>query len=67
MHPHHHRTTADWTLLHQGRASAARALVAAWHRDVRLEVGEADDARGLATDGGLGSLQSAGTELSVSE
>ena len=45
VHPHLHMTTADWALLHLGRAIAARALVAAWHSDVRLGVSEADDAR----------------------
>ena len=44
-HPHLHMATADWALLHLGRAIAARALVAAWHRNVRLGVSEADDAR----------------------
>ena len=43
MHPHLHRSAADWALPHLGRAVAARALVAAWHREVRLGVGKADD------------------------
>eukprot|EP00964_Phaeocystis_antarctica_P023496 scaffold13134_cov69-Phaeocystis_antarctica.AAC.5 len=51
VHPRLHRSAADGALLHLGRAMVARALVAAWHRDVRLGVGEADDARRLATDG----------------
>ena len=45
LHPHLHRTATDRTILHQGRAIAARALVTAWHRDLRLGVGEADNAR----------------------
>eukprot|EP00964_Phaeocystis_antarctica_P129270 scaffold93114_cov64-Phaeocystis_antarctica.AAC.4 len=67
LHPHLHRAATDWAILHQGRAIAARALVTAWHRDLRLGVGEADDARRLATDGGLGSLRSAGVEPRIGE
>eukprot|EP00964_Phaeocystis_antarctica_P003984 scaffold2128_cov70-Phaeocystis_antarctica.AAC.3 len=67
VHPRLHTTAAYWALRHQGRAIAARALVAAGHRDVRLRVREADDARGLATDGRLGSLLSAGVEMRVGE
>ena len=45
VHPHLHMATADRALLHLSRAIAARALVAAWHCDVRFGVGEAGDAR----------------------
>ena len=62
-----HSTSADWALLHLGRASTTGALVTAWYRDVRLGVGEADSARRLATDGRLGSLQTAGVKLRVGE
>ena len=67
VHPHQRRNAADWALLHQGRAITASALVAAWHRDVRLRVTEADDARRLATNGRLGYLWTAGVKLRVSE
>eukprot|EP00964_Phaeocystis_antarctica_P070120 scaffold42663_cov69-Phaeocystis_antarctica.AAC.1 len=67
LHPHLHRTAADWALLHLGRASTASALVTARSREVRLGVHEADNARRLASDGGLGSLRPAGAELRVGE
>ena len=67
-HPHVHpflkrRAAADWALIHLGRAIAARALVAAWDRGVRLGVDEADDARRLTTDSGLGNRSPAGVKL----
>eukprot|EP00964_Phaeocystis_antarctica_P089692 scaffold57280_cov61-Phaeocystis_antarctica.AAC.2 len=67
VHPHLRRVAADWALLHLGRAITACALVAAWHRGVRLGVDEADGARRLATDGRLGNLRTAGVELRVGE
>ena len=67
LHPHLHSRAADGALVHLGRAVGARALVAARHRDVRLEVGEADDARRLAADGRLGRLRPASAELRVGE
>ena len=67
VHPHVRRVAADWALLHLGRAIAASALVAAWHRGVRLGVDEADNARHLATDGRLGNLWTAGVKLRVGE
>ena len=67
VHPRLHKSAANGALLHQGRAMAARALVAARHRDVRLGVSEADNARRLATNGRLRNLRPAGTELRVGE
>ena len=43
MHPHHDRVAAVGALRHLGRAIAARAQMAAWHCDMRLRVGEADN------------------------
>eukprot|EP00964_Phaeocystis_antarctica_P009677 scaffold5275_cov60-Phaeocystis_antarctica.AAC.1 len=62
-----HSISADWALLHSGRAMTTSALVTAWYRDVRLGVGEADGARRLATDGRFGSLRTAGVKLRVGE
>ena len=45
--------TADGARLQMRRAVIARALVTAWHCEVRLWPGEADDARRLAADGRL--------------
>ena len=50
-------------LIQFGRAITARALVAAWDRNVRFGVDEADDARRLTTDGGLGNRSPAGVKL----
>ena len=51
LHPLSYRIAADRALTHLGRAIATRALVAAWHGNVRLGVDEADDARRLTTNG----------------
>ena len=67
VYPFPHWTAANRAILHPGRAVAASALVAAWHREVRLGVGEANDARRLASDGRLGRLRPASTELRVGE
>ena len=50
-------------LIQLGRAITASALVAAWDRGVRLGVDEANDARRLTTDGGLGNRSPAGVKL----
>lgn len=67
MHPHQRSFAADWALRHLSRTIAASALVAAWHRSVRLGVDEADNARCLATDGRFGSLQPARIKMRVGE
>ena len=67
MHPLSCRTAADWALAHLGGAIAASALVAARDRGVRLGVDEADDARRLTTDGGLGNRSPAGVKLGSGE
>ena len=63
VQPAYATRAADRALTHQGRAIAASALVAAWDRGVRLGVDEADDARRLTTDGGLGNRSPAGVKL----
>jgi hypothetical protein len=63
MEPLSHRIATDRALIHLGRALAASALVAAWDRGVRLGVDEADDARGLTADGGLGNQWPTGVKL----
>jgi hypothetical protein len=63
MEPLSHRIATDRALIHLGRALAASALVAAWDRGVRLGVDEADDARCLPADGGLGNHWPAGVKL----
>eukprot|EP00964_Phaeocystis_antarctica_P029633 scaffold16712_cov65-Phaeocystis_antarctica.AAC.7 len=67
VHPHQRSFAADWALRHLSRTIAASALVAAWHRSVRLGVDEADNARCLATDGRFGSLQPARSKMRVGE
>ena len=51
-------THSSWPRNHRTRTG-----VAAWDRNVRLGVDEADDARRLTTDGGLGNHSPAGVKL----
>ena len=61
--PRHHRLAADGTLLHPCGAHVASAQMAARDRNVRFRPSEADDARRLTADGGLGDLRSASVEV----
>ena len=67
LHPQLDRRAAVRAYLHQLRARAARALVAARRGEVRLRVGEAHDARGLASDARLGNGVAAGEVAHVGE
>ena len=67
LHPQLDRRAAVRAYLHQLRARAARALVAARRGEVRLRVGEADDARRLPTDGRLGHVGTARVEGGLRE